>query len=115
MSAKAEKSVLYPDLYCWYVLAASLDILVTGLVMAHYGAVEVNGFAAAVIERFGLIGLVPMKFLTVVLVLMICEYVGRHKPSMGLRVAQMAVGVSFLPVLAAGAQVAVVHAAGVPI
>lgn len=115
MSARAENGVLYPDLYCWYVLAATLDILVTAIVMSVYGAVEVNGFAAAVIERFGLIGLVPMKFMTVVLVLMICEYVGRHKPSAGLRVAQLAVGVSFLPVLAAAMQVVVVHAVGIAV
>jgi len=115
MSDKAEKSVLYPDLYCWYVLAASLDILVTAIVMAHYGAVEVNGFAAAIIERYDFVGLVPMKYLTVVLVLLICEYVGRQRHVMGLRVAQFAVLISFFPVAAAAMQVAVVHAAGVPV
>lgn len=110
MSAKVERGVLYPDLYCWYVLAASLDILVTALVMSYYGAVEVNGVASAVIERFGFGGLIPLKFATVVLVLLVCEYVGRLRPRTGLRVAQFAVGVSFLPVVAAAAQVGLLHA-----
>ena len=113
--AKAQKSVLYPDLYCWYVLAASMDILVTAIVMAHYGAIEVNGLAAAVIERYGFIGLIPLKFMTVIFVLMICEYVGRERPSMGLRVAQLAVMVSFLPVVLAGMQVLAVHTALMPV
>ncbi len=112
MSAKAERGVLYPDLYCWYVLAASLDILVTAIVMAYYGAVEVNGVASAVIERFGFGGLIPLKFATVILVLLVCEYVGRTKRVTGQRVAQLAVVVSFFPIVAAGAQVTLAHASG---
>lgn len=115
MSAKAERGVLYPDLYCWYVLAATLDILVTTIVMSFYGAIEMNGLAAATIDRFGFVGLVPFKFVTVALVLLICEYVGRVRPTTGQRVAQLAVAFSFLPVFAAGAQVGLVHAAGMPV
>jgi len=113
MSAKAERGVLYPDLYCWYVLAATLDILVTTVVMSFYGAIEMNGVAAAMIDRFGFVGLVPLKFASVVLVLLICEYVGRLRPTTGLRVAQLAVVFSAFPVLAAGMQVGFVHAADI--
>jgi hypothetical protein len=112
MSAKVEHGVLYPDLYCWYVLAASLDIIVTTLVMMYYGAIEINGVAAAMIDRFGFVGLIPLKFLSVALVLLICEYVGRVRPVTGQRVAQLAVVFSFLPVVAAATQVGFVHAAG---
>ncbi|MBX3323566.1 MAG: hypothetical protein KF757_11310 [Phycisphaeraceae bacterium] len=103
-----EKHVLYPDLYCWYVLAATLDILMTTIVMTHFDAIEVNLIAAHLIERFGFVGLIPLKFATVVLVVLICEYVGRERHMTGQRVAITAVGLSSLPVVAALAQVGLV-------
>ncbi len=103
-----ERQVLFPDLYCWYVLAATLDILVTSLVMTHFDATEVNLIAAHLIERFGFVGLIPLKFATVVVVVLICEYVGRERHATGQRVAIAAVGLSSLPVVAALAQVGLV-------
>lgn len=104
VAGKVARSVLYPDLYCWYVLFATLDIIITTIVLDYYGMIEANAIAAGVIERFGFIGLVPFKFATVALVLFICEYVGRVRPRTGLRVAQAAVGVSCIPIVAAAAQ-----------
>lgn len=103
-SGKAGRSVLYPDLYCWYVLFATLDIIITTIVLDYYGMIEANVIAAGAIERFGFVGLVPFKFATVALVLAICEYVGRVRPRMGLRVAQAAVGCSCVPIVAAALQ-----------
>lgn len=104
MSGKIAQHVLYPDLYCWYVLFATLDIIVTTIVMDYYGMIEANAIAAGVISRFGFLGLVPFKFATVALVLFVCEYVGRVRPRTGLRVAQAAVGLSCFPILAAAVQ-----------
>lgn len=104
MSGRLARAVLYPDLYCWYVLFATLDIIVTTIVLDYYGMVEANAIAAGVIERYGFIGLVPFKFATVALVLAICEYVGRVRPRTGLRVAQAAVGLSCFPIVAAALQ-----------
>jgi uncharacterized membrane protein len=112
MRSLVGRNVLYPDLYCWYVLAASLDILMTAFVMTHFDAIEVNILAAALIDRFGHAGLVPLKFVTVVTVVLICEYVGRVRLRTGERVAIAAVGLSSLPVVAALGQVALVLALG---
>lgn len=104
LSGNVGRGVLYPDLYCWYVLFATLDIIITTIVLDYYGMVEANVIAAGLIERYGFVGLVPFKFATVALVLSICEYVGRVRPRTGLRVAQTAVGLSCVPILAAAAQ-----------
>lgn len=104
MSGKVGRGVLYPDLYCWYVLFATLDIIITTIVLEYYGMMEANAIAAGVIEQYGFIGLVPFKFATVALVLLICEYVGRVRPRTGLRVAQAAVALSCFPIVAAALQ-----------
>ncbi|MCL4220060.1 MAG: hypothetical protein KJZ65_01695 [Phycisphaerales bacterium] len=104
MSCNVGRAVLYPDLYCWYVLFATLDVIITTIVLDYYGMVEANAIAAGVIERYGFAGLVPFKFATVLLVLAICEYVGRVRPRTGLRVAQAAVGLSCAPIVVAALQ-----------
>lgn len=104
MSGKPVRHVLYPDLYCWYVLLAALDIIFTTIVLEYYGMIETNAIAAKVIESFGFLGLIPYKFATVALVLLICEYVGRARPVTGLRVAQAAVTLSAVPILAVAGQ-----------
>ncbi len=98
-------SVLYPERYVWYVLTAVLDIVVTVTVLVHYGAKEVNSIAQASIELFGTWGLVGLKFLTLVIVVAICEYVGRKHDRLGRILATIAVILSLMPVLAATSQV----------
>src|SRR2546426_5662337 len=67
------RPVLYPDRYAWYVLASSLDVMVTVTLLVHLGGREVNSFAQWSIERFGTWGLIGLKFLSVILVVAICE------------------------------------------
>lgn len=97
--------VLYPDRYAWYILASTLDIVVTVSVLVHYGAREVNSLAQASIELFGTWGLIGLKFLTLVIVIAICEYIGRRQPRLGRMLATIAIAVSLAPVLAATTQV----------
>ena len=97
--------VLYPDRYAWYILASVLDITVTVSVLIHYGAKEVNSIAQASIELFGTWGLIGLKFLTLVIVIAICEYVGRRRPRLGRMLATIAIAMSLMPVLAATTQV----------
>lgn len=99
------RSVLYPERYLWYVLVSSLDIIVTVSVLIHYGAREVNSIAQASIELFGTWGLIGLKFLTLVIVVLICEYIGRKDERLGRIVATVAVAASLSPVLAATVQV----------
>lgn len=99
------RPVLYPAIYPWVVLLAVLDIVLTWTVL-RLGGWEVNGIAARVIDRWDVWGMIALKFAVIVLVLMICEYVGRRRPGMGLAVAVMAGVLNTVPVVAATGQLA---------
>src|SRR5688572_17904597 len=85
------RQVLYPNRYAWYVLVSALDIMFTVALLVHLGAREVNMLAQASIELFGTWGLIGLKFLSVVLVVAICEWVGRQRPRLGGKVATTAI------------------------
>jgi hypothetical protein len=95
--------VLYPDVYVWYVLLASLDIMLTWVVL-HLGGREVNTVADWVIDRWGAPGIVSYKFGLVMLVVGICEFVGRRNGRTGRKLAEWAVAVSSIPVILAFVQ-----------
>jgi Domain of unknown function (DUF5658) len=106
------RPVLFPDAYAWYVLVSALDVMVTVAVLVHLGAQEVNTFAQWSIEQFGTWGLIGLKFLSVVLVVLICEYIGQRRAALGRRLAVAAIFLSLLPVAAALAQVVYFTARG---
>jgi hypothetical protein len=106
------RHVLYPDRYAWYVLASALDIMVTITVLVHLGAREVNTFAQWSIEHFGTWGLIGLKFFSVIIVVLICEHIGRRKPRVGAGLATAAIFLSLMPVAAAMAQVVYLTAHG---
>lgn len=97
-------SVLYPDLYAWFVLVGFLDVIVTVFVLTHLGAREVNMLAVEYIELFGTWGLIALKAGTVVVVVLVCELVGRYRRRLGRAIALGAIIVSMIPVVAALAQ-----------
>jgi uncharacterized membrane protein len=90
--------VLYPNLYVWYVFASTLDILLTYTIIWKLGGREVNRVAQHFIEHHGHWGLIMLKYLSVMLVVAICESVGRKSESAGRRLALAAIVVSALPV-----------------
>jgi Domain of unknown function (DUF5658) len=102
--------VLYPQVYLWYVLVSSLDIMFTW-VLLHMGGEEVNVLADYILRRWDLTGLVVFKFMLVSLVICVCEYVGRRRPKLGRILAEWAVGITCIPVLLAVLQV-LVHGGG---
>jgi len=106
------RPVLFPDAYAWYVLVSALDVMVTVTVLVHLGAQELNTFAQWTIEEFGTWGLIGLKFISVALVVLICEYVGRRRPGLGRKLAIAAIFLSLLPVAAALAQVVYFTARG---
>lgn len=91
-------SVLYPNHYAWYVLAATLDIIVTHQILEQFNGTEVNRLADALITRFGVLGMIGLKYSSIVLVVLICEYIGRRHERLGRRVALAAIIISALPV-----------------
>lgn len=96
--APGKRALLYQDHYSWYLLAASLDVMVTTAIIEHFEGREVNKLANHLIEQYGLWGLVGLKFSTVIFVIMVCEYLGRRSYSRGRGLATLAIVVSALPV-----------------
>jgi uncharacterized membrane protein len=99
------RATLFPQHYVWFVFVSSLDIMFTWLIL-HYGeerAQEVNPVADAVIAVRGLPGLVVFKFLCVVVVVLVCEIVGRIRHKTGLWLAWLAVILAMVPVLVGAA------------
>jgi hypothetical protein len=84
----------YPNHYTWLLLASALDVMLTLLVLYIWEGGEVNPFAAAVISHFGFQWAIVFKFATVLLVIMICEYVGRRNDASGRRLALVALAIS---------------------
>ncbi len=102
------RAVLYPDHYAWYLLGSALDIVVTTFILEHMGlgnehgvepvGREVNVLAARLIDVMGIWGLIALKFSTVIVVILVCETVGRRRPRLGRALATTAVVLSALPV-----------------
>ena len=67
----------YQDGYVWFLLFASLDIILTWYILRK-GGTEVNPLAKLVIERWDLAGAIAFKFSIVLFVVVTCEIVGRH-------------------------------------
>lgn len=92
------RGLRYPNHYAWYILAASLDVMVTTAIIHHFEGWEANHLANHLIERFGLWGLIGLKYATVVFVVLVCEYVGRINDRKGRALAVLAIVISALPV-----------------
>ncbi len=90
--------VLYPNAYAWLLLVSALDGMITWSVLS-LGGFEANPIAGRVLEAHGFAGMVAYKFALIALVIVICEFIGRHQPSTGLRVAAFGIAVTCLPIL----------------
>lgn len=98
----------HAGIYPWYLALASLDIIITWLIVFQLGGLELNGVAAWIIRNHGLGGMILFKFLCVALVVTICEYLAAEHAAVSSRVARAAVGVSVIPVLFGGGQLALI-------
>jgi hypothetical protein len=96
--AKPASHVRYPNEYVWFVFVSALDLMLTWIVL-HFGGREANGIANTILQRFGLVGFVIFKFALVVLVICLCEVIGRHNDRVARRIATFAVAITCLPVL----------------
>lgn len=94
-----QRQMLYPNEYAWFLLVASLDILLTWVILSH-GGEEVNPIAAVVIDRWGLNGAIVFKFSLVLFVIIVCEIVGRTRSlRRGRRLIIFGIGISALPII----------------
>jgi hypothetical protein len=91
-------SLLYPNLYTWFLFLSAMDVMLTGVALAM-GAYESNPVAAWFLERFGAGGLVLLKFTAVPVVIGLCEYIGRRKPPTGRKLIEWVVALSAVPIV----------------
>lgn len=97
------RAILYEDLLKWFLLLSCLDILFTWVVL-HMGGSEVNWIARLFLEHGDLYGLVAFKFTMVVLIILLCDFVGRRNDARGKFIAKAAVVITSFPVILASMQ-----------
>ena len=85
-----------PGTHTHKLIMAALTWVILGI-----GGREINFLAEAVIAHYGLRGLVVFKFSLSVVVIIMCELIGRRKPSTGKSLAEWAVAISSIPVAVA--------------
>ena len=90
--------MLYRTAYKWFVLISAADIVLTWFILL-LGGKEVNALADAVIAYAGLKGILTYKFCLVILVVIICEIVGRRRPRLGRNLARAAIVITAMPVV----------------
>ena len=89
--------ILFPRMYWAYIALAAADVLLTTMILKA-GGVELNAIGAAAFDWAGITGATFLKFATVAIVLLICEYTGRLRENAGRARAYIAVSVSVVPV-----------------
>ncbi len=89
----------YQNAYVWLVLVSALDVMLTLIVLVAMGGFEVNPIAAAVIDTQGFTWAIVFKFAIVVMVVLICEVVGRLHDRSGRKLARAAIVINSLPVI----------------
>jgi len=97
------REVLFPGIYTWFVFLAAMDVMMTTIVL-YQGGVEVNAVADWFIRRWGVWGMVLLKFIVVAVVVGICEGIGRRDLKLARRVAEWAVALNTIPVTIAFVQ-----------
>ncbi|MEM7692008.1 MAG: DUF5658 family protein [Pseudomonadota bacterium] len=90
--------VLSGTAYIWIILAATLDILLTGIILSG-GGKEINPLANAVLATYGFTGMVIFKYIVVFFILLGCEYVTRHNKRKGRLLSVALIIIHFAPVL----------------
>ncbi|MBB6431554.1 DUF5658 family protein [Algisphaera agarilytica] len=98
-SHPARGNVHFPYAYLALVFVSALDLILTYIILLM-GGYEVNPIANAVLQSpADFHGLILYKFVIVVSVVLICEYISRHANHAGRRLAVWAVAISAFPVV----------------
>lgn len=105
--AQAAANLRYPSVYLFFVIVSAWDLIYTWVILSMGGR-EVNVIANAVLNAHGYTGMVAFKFTLVVLVVLLCELIGRRNDRTGRRLAIWAAAVTCFPVAFAIAQLLVV-------
>lgn len=95
--------MLYPIAYKWFVFISAVDVVMTWFILL-LGGREVNVLADAVISHAGLKGILVYKFCLVILVVLLCEFVGRRRAALGRNLARASIAITSIPVALSIAQ-----------
>lgn len=87
----------HQNAYAWFVFLSAMDLMLTWIIL-HSNGREVNPVADWVVTTLDLWGLVGFKFSLVVLVVVLCEMIGPHRPALAQFVAYFAVIITAVPV-----------------
>ena len=96
--------VLFPQQYAWFIVLASLDCALTWLTL-QMGGREANPFAEYILVRWGMIGLIVLKFSVVCLVICTCELIARKRYDTARRLSEWAVALNSIPVIIGSVQI----------
>mgnify|MGYP001165591726 FL=1 len=102
----ARQPVMFPKLYPSLVVIATLDVLLTAVILDLLDGIELNPIAAWIIAAGGMVAASYFKFAIVAFTLWACEFVGRRNDRIGKRLIVYAVSLNCVPVTAAVAQLA---------
>jgi len=96
--------ILYPKTYAAFLLVAAMDVICTWVVLS-LGGREVNAVANMFLQRWDVHGLLALKFGVCVMVLVMCEFIGRRRPQAAVRLAMAAIVLNIFPVVVGTSQV----------
>ena len=101
----------YPNEHVWFVFVSSMDLMLTWLIL-NLGGRELNPLANWIHHSAGFNGTIGFKFAIVVLVVSICEKVGRRHLRTGRYLARFAVAISAVPMVWSMTQLVLFSAGG---
>jgi hypothetical protein len=99
--APTSRSLRFPALYGAIIIASSLDVLLTGILLA-LGGEEANPLADAILRAHGFSGMVVFKYLVVGWVILSCEFVADRNHRKGQTLAVALVTIKASPVVWSG-------------
>ncbi len=94
------RPMLYDEPLKWFIFLSVMDLLFTCIVL-RFGGIEVNWIARKFLETWDLYGLLGFKLAMVILIILLCDFVGRRNKERGRFIAFTAVGLTSIPVILA--------------
>ena len=94
--SQVRRPLRFPWLYSAIIVAGSLDVLLTGILLS-LGGREGNPLADAVLQTHGFGGMVVFKYLIVGLVILACDFVAEREQRKARRLAIALVVIHALP------------------
>lgn len=108
LPAMRQPKMLYQAHYAWFVFMAAMDVMMTWIILGPpFDGLEANWLADQVIQFGGLRAMVAFKFSLVLLVIIVCEVVGRRDRGRGRLLANLAIILTAFPVVVAFVQLVI--------